>query len=175
MNSSSGSSLVLRADNAAATNFIMFIGACTVAAGLLLLLASNGTAWLVCVGFAVVGSAIMAHARGRHRSIDTYTFNAATQGITAQRSKQVYRFADITRIVADRDWLDAGLVADVHAAHWLTLHTRDGARLCVAHDYRWRLDQLLLQLRDLGLQPHDAPPAALHTCRVINLPRAKVR
>ena len=175
MNSSSGTTLVLRADNSAATNFIMFIGACTVAAGLLLLLASNGTAWIVCAGFVIVGSAIIAHARGRRRSIDTYTFNAATQTITAQGGKRVYRFADITRIVADRDWLDAGLVADVHAAHWLTLHTRDGARLCVAHDYRWRLNQLLLQLRDLGLQPNDAPAPALHTCHVINLPRAKVR
>jgi len=166
---------VLRAGNLAATNFIMFIGGCTVAAGLMLLLASNGAAWLACAGFAIAGGAIIRHARGRRRSIDTYTFNAATQTITAQRSGRSFKFADVTRIVADRDWLDAGLVADVHAAHWLTVHTRDGARLCLAHDYRWRLDQLLLQLRNLGLQPNDAPPLALHTCRVIKLPRATVR
>jgi hypothetical protein len=175
MSLSSRTSLVLRADNTAAPSFIMFIGACTIAAGLLLLLASNGAAWLACVGFVVVGSTIIGHAYRRRRSIDTYTINAATQTITAQRSKRVYSFADVTRIVADRDWLDAGLVADVHAAHWLTLHTRDGARLCVAHDYRWRLDQLLQQLRERGLQPHDMPPSALHTCRVIKLPRASVR
>ena len=34
---------------------------------------------------------------------------------------------------------------------------------------------LVLQLRNLGLQPNDAPPLALHTCRVIKLPRATVR
>lgn len=176
MVTSRAKSLVLRANHAAATGFLQVFGGCTIAAGLMLLLFTQGQSFGVTLGFTVAGLAIVRHAKARRRSIDTYTFASATTTITSSRRQRSYRFADVVRVEFDRDWLDVGLVADLHAAYWLILHMHNGERLCIAHGYRWRLNQLLVELQNLGLQTNNYPSAAPAAMgRLIILPRATAR
>ena len=168
--------LVLRPNHITATRFLLVFGGCTIAAGLMLLLFTQGQSFGVTLGFTVAGLAIVHHARARRRSIDTYTFAGATNTITALRRRRSFAFADIVSIEFERDWLDGGLVSDLHVAYWLILQMSHGERLCIAHDYRWRLNQLLAELQNMGLQTNHlttpAPPAA---GRLILLPRATAR
>jgi hypothetical protein len=176
MVTSRAKSLVLRATHEAATGFLLIFGGCTIAAGLMLLLFTQGQGLVVTLVFTVAGLAIVRHATARRRSIDTYTFASANNTITASRASRIYPFADVASIEFDRDWLDVGLVGDLHAAHWLVLHMKNGDRLCIAHGYRWRLNQLLQELQSLGLQQpnhHNATPATMG--RLIVLPRATAR
>ncbi|MBP9085644.1 MAG: hypothetical protein KBG15_05970 [Kofleriaceae bacterium] len=176
MVTSRAKSLVLRANHDAATGFLQVFGGCTIAAGLMLLLFTQGQSFVVTLGFTVAGVAIVHHARARRRSIDTYTFTSGSNTIQATRTQRNFLFSDVVNIEFDRDWLDVGLVADLHAAYWLVLHMNNGERLCIAHDYRWRLNQLLGELHNLGLQTNlHQPSAPASTGRLIVLPRATAR
>lgn len=176
MVTSRAKSLVLRANHEAATGFLLIFGGCTIAAGLMLLLFTQGQSLVATLGFTVAGLAIVHHASARRRSIDTYTFASASNTITASRASRIYQFADVDSIEFDRDWLDVGLVGDLHAAYWLILHMKNGDHLCIAHGYRWRLNQLVQELQSLGLQtnlPQTSAPTAMG--RLIVLPRATAR
>ncbi len=169
-------SLVLRANHEAATGFLLIFGGCTIAAGLMLLLFTQGQGLVVTLVFTVAGLVIVHHAITRRRSIDTYTFASVSNTITALRGSRIHQFDDVASIEFDRDWLDVGLVGDLHAAYWFILHMKNGDRLCIAHGYRWRLNQLLQELQNLGLQlaqHHDGTPEMMG--RLIVLPRATAR
>ena len=145
-------------------------------AGLVLLLFTQGQSLIATLGFAAASVAIIVHVKARRRCIDTYTFLAASQTILRSQQQRIYQFADVVGVEFDRDWLDIGLGPDLHTAYWLILRVHTGEKLCIAHGYRWKLNELLAELASLGLQTHNQKPAACPTMgRLIVLPRATAR
>jgi hypothetical protein len=86
--------------------------------------------------------------------------------IAAKPTHRRFRFDDVAMMRLQPDVTDIGFGSMQHCLHWLTLTMTDGTSICIARDYRWKLEAVVAQLHRIGITATGKQP---------RIPTARVR